>query len=162
YTYEVVVHEGHGINNSVPPLLTIPAKEPPAFIQPDQLKAITDQGVFTVGVRLKTDQGLYSDIVETESFTKYSLLSMMEPSTSSVGSSWKWIVPTVVVVILVAVLAYGVQRHRRLQSSFSRFANSHYDTRTGATRIGCTLDDDEHEHQEVPRSFSDDEPLVIA
>ncbi|XP_001688250.2 sortilin-related receptor [Anopheles gambiae] len=162
FTYEIIVHEGHGINSSVPPFLTIPAKEPPAFIQPDQLKSIADHGVFTVGVRLKTDQGLYSDIVETESFTKYSAWIMMEPSTATVSSAWKWIVPTVVAVVLVAVLVYFVQRHRRLQSSFSRFANSHYDTRTGATRIGCTLDDDEHEHQEVPRSFSDDEPLVIA
>lgn len=56
FTYEIIVHEGHGINSSVPPFLTIPAKEPPAFIQPDQLKSIADHGVFTVGVRLKTDQ----------------------------------------------------------------------------------------------------------
>uniref|UniRef100_A0A182QTE4 Sortilin-related receptor n=1 Tax=Anopheles farauti TaxID=69004 RepID=A0A182QTE4_9DIPT len=162
YTYEVVVYEGRDINNSAPPVLIVPAKEPPAFIQPDQLNAIAEQGLFTIGVRLKTDQGLYSDIVETESFRKLNLLSMVQPSTSSVASAWKWIVPTVAVVILLGVVVYGFQRHRRLQSSFSRFANSHYDTRTGATRIGCTLDDDEHEHQEVPRSFSDDEPLVIA
>ncbi|XP_053670657.1 sortilin-related receptor-like [Anopheles nili] len=162
FIYEIIVHEGQVVNNSIPPIITIQSKAPPAFIQPDQLKSIPDQGVFTVGVRLKTNQGLYSDIVETESFTKYNLQSLMQPSTSSAGTAWKWIVPTVVAVLLFAVVLYGFQRHRRLQGSFSRFANSHYDTRTGATRIGCTLEEDEHEHQEVPRSFSDDEPLVIA
>uniref|UniRef100_A0A182RW24 Sortilin-related receptor n=1 Tax=Anopheles funestus TaxID=62324 RepID=A0A182RW24_ANOFN len=161
YSYEIIVYEGRGINSSVPPRLTIPAKEPPVFIEPYQLNWIENEPL-TLGVRLKTDQGLYSEIVETETFIKEIYRYTPLRASSSVGSSWKWIVPTVIVVVLIAVLAYGVQRHRRLQSSFSRFANSHYDTRTGATRIGCTLDDDEHEHQEVPRSFSDDEPLVIA
>lgn len=161
FIYEVIVHEGHGINVSVAPVLTLQAHEPPVFIEPDQLKMIDENGIFTVGVRLKTEKGLYSDVVETESFTKHSMQSLLQASSSSGATAWMWIVPTVVAVTLLAVVLYGFQRHRRLQSSFSRFANSHYDTRTGATRIGCTLDDDEHEHQ-VPRSFSDDEPLVIA
>uniref|UniRef100_A0A2M4B8R2 Sortilin-related receptor n=1 Tax=Anopheles marajoara TaxID=58244 RepID=A0A2M4B8R2_9DIPT len=162
YTYEAVVKEGLALNSTAPPVVTLHSKEPPILINPDQLQSISENGFFTVGVRLKTDQGLYSDFAEVESFTRHNLLSLQQASTSSVAWAWMWIVPTVIIVALVVVVLYMIQRHQRLRNSFSRFANSHYDTRTGATRIGCTLDDDEHEHQEVPRSFSDDEPLVIA
>lgn len=63
---------------------------------------------------------------------------------------------------LVALAALGVfvVKHRRLQSSFTRFANSHYDTRSDA----ATFDDHSLEEDENPQivGFSDDEPLVIA
>lgn len=81
-------------------------------------------------------------------------------------SSW-WIItiPLLLVITLVGVVGYMYQRHRRLSNTFSRFANSHYDTKTGATRIGDVLDDDDpHSGTEnindLPR-FDDDEPLVI-
>ncbi|XP_052861860.1 sortilin-related receptor-like [Anopheles cruzii] len=162
YTYEVLVKEGLAVNSSAPPVVTLHSKEPPILINPEHLKSINENGFFTVGVRLKTDQGLFSDIAEAESFARHSVQGLLQSSTSSNAIYWMWLVPVLVIGIAMAALVFTLQRHQRLQNSFSRFANSHYDTRTGATRIGCTLDDDEHEHQEVPRSFSDDEPLVIA
>ncbi|XP_055591990.1 sortilin-related receptor-like [Uranotaenia lowii] len=160
YTYQAVVYEGRGVNTTIPPVLMLEAKEPPILINPNQLARLPLDTLFTIGVRLKTVDGFLSDIVETESFAKHNFGSLVQES--SFSSAWLWIVPTVVAMLLALTVVYVVQRHRRLQTSFSRFANSHYDTRTGATRIGDSLDDDDHEHQEVPRSFSDDEPLVIA
>lgn len=61
------------------------------------------------------------------------------------------------------VVFFMMRRQRRLSNSFSRFANSHYDTKTGTTRIG---DEDDHHHtdtdniNDLPR-FDDDEPLVL-
>ncbi|XP_026477590.1 sortilin-related receptor-like [Ctenocephalides felis] len=91
----------------------------------------------------------------------WSLFSYDE-SNGNGGSTWRVAAPVLILVTLAVCTAAAVLvwRHRRAQNSFTRFANSHYDTRTGATTIGAggVLDDD------VPdiRPFSDDEPLVLA
>ncbi|XP_077985900.1 sortilin-related receptor-like [Glandiceps talaboti] len=74
--------------------------------------------------------------------------------------------PTLAVIALLAVaLVVFVVRHQRLQRSFTQFANSHYDSRSGTTTFtGVDCDNDLGEEEDSPmiRGFSDDEPLVVA
>lgn len=76
---------------------------------------------------------------------------------------WLGLLSILLIVGTGGTVFYMVRRHRRLSNSFSRFANSHYDTKTGTTRIG---DEEDHHHNDpdnindLPR-FDDDEPLVI-
>lgn len=80
---------------------------------------------------------------------------------STKTSFWVILIPIVLIAGMGGVIFYMMQRHRRLSNSFSRFANSHYDTKTGATRIGTdVIDDHDHNMHDVPR-FDDDEPLVL-
>ncbi|KAK6173276.1 hypothetical protein SNE40_016756 [Patella caerulea] len=67
---------------------------------------------------------------------------------------------SLVIVVLITVLVVMAVRHRRLQRSFSAFANSHYDTRSGTTTFSS--EDLGDEDTPMIQGFSDDEPLVMA
>jgi len=86
---------------------------------------------------------------------------VVDPAAES--SAHVYIAVAVAVIIAIALgasLLVLFVRHRRLQRTFVSFANSHYDTRSGA----ATFSDQNLEEDDSPviRGFSDDEPLVIA
>lgn len=104
---------------------------------------------------------MYSPIHEIEHIEVQpdAWLSKMLPTKSS---TWLFVIPMMFIIAIGAAALYMVRRHRMRQNTFSRFANSHYDTKTGTTRIG---DEDDHHHSndninDLPR-FDDDEPLVL-
>ncbi|XP_026477063.1 sortilin-related receptor-like [Ctenocephalides felis] len=129
------------------------------------LDSLEEGQIYSMAVQIQTEQGMLSELSEVESIQvplgTWSLFSYDESSGNG-GSTWRVAAPVLILVTLAVCTAAAVLvwRHRRAQNSFTRFANSHYDTRTGATTIGAggVLDDD------VPdiRPFSDDEPLVLA
>lgn len=102
-------------------------------------------------------QGPLSDLYDLGSDESYAAVVLTQ--TSLVGLS---VGITIVFIILVSTLVVFVIRHRRLQRSFLSFANSHYDTRSGAATFSTGEDLDEEEESPMIRGFSDDEPLVIA
>ncbi|XP_076310963.1 sortilin-related receptor-like isoform X2 [Tachypleus tridentatus] len=120
-----------------------------------------------VAVSIQEEHGYSSSLTDVASegspYTAHSSHSVVLTDSNLVSI----IVPIVVVIIaLSSALICFIVRHRRLQRSFLSFANSHYDTRSGATTFstGDELGDVSLDEEDSPmiRGFSDDEPLVIA
>jgi len=152
YKYVILVSEGPSLNVTTATQYTSPG---PPFI----LDKVQEGTIYSFAVMLETAEGYRSIMSEVSS------VEMPVGSWKAVLSP-RNIVSVVVPVVLVVIalsgtLAYFVLRHRRLQRSFSSFANSHYDTRSGAATFsgGDGLDE---EDSPIIRGFSDDEPLVIA
>lgn len=154
YTYEVLVSEGP-FNETTAEVYKV--NEPP-FVYSN-----ASSSNYTFALRVKTSYGYHSGLSP-----RYGAIVLQEKrgpdaqgSTLSSTNLTAILVPTLLlIVVLSVILVVFVIRHQRLQNSFTRFANSHYDTRSGA----ATFDDNSLEEEEAPqiRGFSDDEPLVIA
>lgn len=132
--------------------------------QPPFIYSNASANNYTFALRVKTDLGYQSNLSP-----RYGAIVLQEKraaadaqNTNVPGTNLTAIlVPTLLlIIVLIIILVVVVVRHQRLQNSFSRFANSHYDSRSGA----ATFDDHSLEEEDVPqiRGFSDDEPLVIA
>ncbi|XP_046384462.1 sortilin-related receptor-like isoform X2 [Ischnura elegans] len=152
YKYKVYVSEGHNVDMST-------AKQYDSSGPPFILNNVKEGTIYSVAVQLVTMDGYHSILSEVNS------LEMPAGTWSAVlstGNLVSVVVPVVcIVLVLASVIALLALRHRRLQRSFVSFANSHYDTRSGAATFsgGDGLDE---EDSPVIRGFSDDEPLVIA
>lgn len=153
YVYEVLVSPGNKLNVSTAMKFTT---KDHTFIYTNS----TDN-MYTFAVRVRSDLGYYSGASES-----VTCLHLGEEAEAEIvpmtGSSLTAIlvVSFLIVLVLCGALAVFVMKHRKLQNSFTRFANSHYDTRSGA----ATFDDHGLEDEDSPQitGFSDDEPLVIA
>lgn len=180
----MVIYSGNQVNEQIEPVAIIEASRPPHLISlEDVVGKDSTADMYTLGVRLKTEQvmcnlkfiiyldnykftsislqGYISQIGEIEHISLLNALLFSE-ETATGTFIWPFILSLILIVSLVGGILFLWQRHRRLKNSFSRFANSHYDTRTGATRIGGdAFEDDDIHHESAPR-FDDDEPLVVS
>ncbi|XP_043284191.1 sortilin-related receptor-like isoform X2 [Venturia canescens] len=153
FHYEIIVNEGeHAINESSAKI--IHWGQPPYIFK----DAKTDV-IYTFAVRAVTADGYQSMLSEA--------VGVRSPSDWPVTINTSNIVSLAIPICLLIIalgagLAYFVVRHRRLSSSFTQFANSHYDTRRGQATFPGATDGLDDEDSPVIRGFSDDEPLVIA
>lgn len=116
-------------------------------------------GITFLLISLFFQQGLYSEIGDTEIFeVQPDAFSAMNVSSSG-GGVWFFIFSLLMLAGVGCGVIFFLQKNRRNHTTFSRFSNPHYDPKTGSTRIGDALEDDDH-HQEVPSRFDDDAPLV--
>ncbi|GAB6018639.1 hypothetical protein CHUAL_000319 [Chamberlinius hualienensis] len=124
-----------------------------------------EQEFYYVAVSVKDSMGYESTLSEIQEFKMRNFADAEESSSSIMIPQVNFVVIAIVVVIVILLLAVilGVYiiRHRRLQRNFLSFANSHYDTRSGAATFS-TGDELEEDDSPMIRGFSDDEPLVIA
>ncbi|XP_050504150.1 sortilin-related receptor-like isoform X5 [Diabrotica virgifera virgifera] len=145
YRYEVFVHDGNKLNESSAQKFIV---DGPPFVYTN-----ASAKMYTFAVRIKTSKGLNSQMSHSLSLEN---LNVQAPQNMTAV-----IVPSVLVIIaLLAVVAFLVVRNKKIQNSFTRFTNSHYDTRSEA----ATFDDNNLEEDDSPhiRGFADDEPLVLA
>ncbi|KAK7863063.1 hypothetical protein R5R35_006484 [Gryllus longicercus] len=153
YKYRILMSEGEILNETS-------AKVFEARSTPYIVPQVSPGVAYIFGVQLVMDDGYVSLI--SEGFTVMDTQSSSWRDVLLPSNLATILVPVILLLlVLVAGLVFFAMRHRRLQRSFASFANSHYDTRSGAATFSGS-DGLEEEDSPVIRGFSDDEPLVIA
>lgn len=150
YRYQLFVSTGNMLNEKI--AQTIEVDRPPCIY------TNTSFDTFSFAVRISTNDGYKSEFSEIES--RRHLIATAEASISET-SFVAIIVPIVLLLLVVgSALAIFYIRYKNLHNKFTRFGNSHYDTRSEA----ATFDDDTLEEDDSPQiqGFAADEPLVIA
>ncbi|CAG9863395.1 unnamed protein product [Phyllotreta striolata] len=145
FKYEVLVQHGNSLNESTAEIYVI---DKPPFVYTNY-----SSNTYTFAVRIRTYKGLITQT--SERVSKENLNAEAPPNMTVI------VVPSIIVLLaLIGVIVFFIIRNKKLQSSFTRFTNSHYNTRSEA----ATFDDNNLEEDDSPhiRGFSDDEPLVIA
>lgn len=151
YTFEVLVNEGNKINISTAQIFEV---DTPPFIYSN-----TTASEYSFAVQLKTQDGYRSQLSEIVTVFN-SLQAIWSDNISKNSLTTVLVIVSLLLICMGSAFGFLYIRHRRLQNSFTRFANSHYDTRADA----ATFEDNCLEEDDTPqiRGFSDDEPLVIA
>ncbi|KRT81787.1 Fibronectin domain-containing protein [Oryctes borbonicus] len=151
YTFEVLINEGNTINRSTAQVFEV---DKPPFVYTN-----TTGSIYSFAVQLKTQDDYRSVLSEVVTVIK-SLQAAWGNDISKTSLTTVLVIVCFLLIIMGGAFGFLYIRHRRLQNSFTRFANSHYDTRADA----ATFDDNGLEEDDTPqiRGFSDDEPLVIA
>lgn len=151
YNYELLVSVGNELNESNAQI--IPVKEPP-FIYTNFTSTM-----YTFAVRVAHSVSGFKSLLSEQISIKRDSNdnnSIMSSTTLSLA-----IGSTIIIIVAFVVITIVVCKHRRLQNSFTRFANSHYDKRSGAATFDDNNGLDEDDSPQIT-GFSDDEPLVIA
>ncbi|XP_022913328.2 sortilin-related receptor-like isoform X1 [Onthophagus taurus] len=151
YEYEVLISEGKDLNEKTAQRFTVTN---PPFIYNN----VTAE-MYSFGVMMKTERG-YRSALSNVATVKTPEASPWMGDISKTSLTTVLVIVCLLLVVSGGALGFLYVRHKRLQNSFTRFANSHYDSRSDA----ATFDDHGLEEEESPqiRGFSDDEPLVIA
>lgn len=164
HSYEVLVCEGSLMKANSADVYTV---EHALFVYTAPVSDSKKVSTFTFAVRVLTSDGYRSPL--SESFTlqkggewkRGASKGAVEDTTSSTATILAITLICVLVLALAAGMVVYIVKYRRIQSSFVRFTNSHYDPRSQAATFDCS--DDIMEDADAPqiRGFSDDEPLVI-
>lgn len=150
YYYQLLISEGNSLIVETAEIIDI-YKPPTTYTN-------SSFHTYSFAVRIMTKIGYKSELSETESRRH-----IMSSEASAISeTSFVAIIVPIVVLLLILGAAFTVfyVRYRNLHNRFTRFGNSHYDSRSDA----ATFDDDALEEDDSPQiqGFSADEPLVIA